>query len=169
MGRICTLILSVLIIVFSSIEVSFSSSLLQEAKDFELKDTKGNNYRLSDLKGNVVLLNFWATWCKICLKENPSLDRLYNKFRNKDFIVLGISIDRSVSRVESYLKENPLSFPILMDSKGDVFVKTYTLRGVPVTILINRQGIIVEKIFGLQDFDSARYTELIDRLLKEGQ
>lgn len=169
MRRVCTLILSILILIFFSVEVSFPSSSLQEAKDFELKDIKGNKYKLSDLKGKVILLNFWATWCKICLKENPSLNRLYNKFRNKDFIVIGISIDRSIHRVEDYLKENPLSFPILMDSKGDVFVKTYTLRGVPATIVINREGAVVERVIGGQDFDSARYTELIDRLLKNGQ
>ena len=139
---------------------------LEKAKDFELRSIDGKTYRLSGLKEKVVLVNFWATWCKYCVKENPSLDRLYREFKDDDFIVLGISVDRSVLTVENFLKKNPVSYPVLMDSKGDVFVKTYTLRGIPITFLINKEGYIVEKFMGKQNFDSVKFMDKISVLLR---
>lgn len=108
-----------------------TSSALEQAKDFELISVDGKTYRLSELKGQVVLLNFWATWCKYCIKENPSLDRLYTKFRDDWLIVLGISVDRSGATLKDFLLDNPVSYPVLLDSRGKVFVRTYTLRGIP--------------------------------------
>lgn len=143
-----------------------SAFSLERAKDFELQALDGRHYRLSDLKGRVVLLNFWATWCKYCVKENPSLERLYRRFKEKGFIVLGISIDRSAMVVEKFLKKKPVSYPVLLDPRGDVFVKTYTLIGIPVTIIINKEGYIVAKYQGGQDFDSERFITLINALIK---
>ena len=136
-----------------------TSSALEQAKDFELISVDGKTYRLSELKGQVVLLNFWATWCKYCIKENPSLDRLYTKFRDDWLIVLGISVDRSGATLKDFLLDNPVSYPVLLDSRGKVFVRTYTLRGIPVTFLINREGYIVERLMGGQKFDSKKFQE----------
>ncbi len=146
----------------------FSAAALEKAKDFELKDLDGKTYRLSSLEGRVVLLNFWATWCKYCIKENPSLDRLYNKFKDNGLIVLGISVDRSDLTVKNFLQENPVSYPVLMDSKGEVFVKTYTVVGIPATFLINKEGYVVRKLMGEQDFDSGKFVKSINALLLDG-
>lgn len=145
--------------------VYIEASTLEGAVDFELKSIGGKTFRLSELRGKAVLLNFWATWCPECIKEMPSLERLYKRFRGDDFIILGISIDRKASTVETFLQKNPVSYPILMDSKGDVFVKKYTLIGIPVTILIDKDGYIVEKVIGKQDFTSEKYVGKIEKLL----
>lgn len=153
-----------LLLLFTAANLS-SAAALEEAKDFELKGIDGKTYTLSGLKGKVVLINFWATWCKYCIKENPSLDRLYKKFSNDEFIVLGISIDRSAMKVKNYLQKNSLSYPVLLDSKGEVFVRTYTVMGVPATFLINKEGFIVEKLMGKQNFDSNKFVKSINALL----
>lgn len=137
---------------------------LEPAKDFELKDISGTTHRLSELRGKVVLLNFWATWCNKCVKENPSLERLYTELKDGNFTVLGISIDRSESALKKYLLQHPLSFPVLLDSKGEVFVRLYTLRGIPVTLIIDKEGSIAERFIGEQDFDSQRFREIISSL-----
>ncbi len=142
-----------------------ATSALEQAKDFELISVDGKTYRLSELRGQVVLLNFWATWCKYCIKENPSLDRLYTKFKDDGLIVLGISVDRSGATLKDFLLDNPISYPVLLDSRGKVFVRTYTLRGIPVTFLINREGYIVEKFMGGQKFDSRKFIDRINALL----
>lgn len=143
------------------------AATLEKAKGFELSSLDGKTYRLSDFKGKVVLLNFWATWCTYCVKENPSLDRLYREFKDSGFIVLGISVDRLSATVENYLKDNPLTYPVLMDSKGEVFVRTYTVIGIPVTYLINKEGYIVEKLMGKQNFDSKKFMDKISVLLRD--
>lgn len=143
------------------------AATLEKAKDFELSSINGKTYSLSGLKGKVVLVNFWATWCTYCVKENPSLDRLYREFKDDGFIVLGISVDRSPATVRHYLKDNPLTYPILMDSKGKVFVRTYTVIGIPVTYLINKEGYIVEKFMGKQNFDSKKFMDKISVLLRD--
>lgn len=157
-------IIIMLLLFFPATNLS-SAAAPEKAKDFELKSLDGKTYRLSSLKGKVVLINFWATWCKYCIKENPSLDRLYKKFKDDEFIVLGISVDRSALTIENFLQKNPVSYPVLLDSKGEVFVKTYTVIGIPVTFLINKEGYIVKKLIGGQDFDSKKFVKSINALL----
>ncbi len=160
--------LSIILIIFGfflAADLSFAGKL-EKAKNFELKGLDGKNYKLSGMKGKVVLINFWATWCRNCVRENPSLDRLFNKFRKDGLIVLGISVDRSPLTVENFLLKNPVSYPVLMDSKGDVFVKIYTVRGIPVTFLINKEGYIVKKFIGKQNFDSENFMDKISALLR---
>lgn len=158
---------AILIPLFFCLTVSLSSAadISEKAKDFELEGIDGKTYRLSDMKGNVVLINFWATWCTYCVKENRSLDRLYNKLKERGLIVLGISIDRSVPTLKNFLLKNPVSYPVLSDPKGDVFVKTYTVIGVPVTFLIDKEGYIAGKFMGEQDFDSEKFIKTISPLL----
>lgn len=157
-------VILMILLFFTTINIS-SAATLEKAKDFELKGLDGKTYRLSSLKGKVVLINFWATWCKYCIKENPSLDRLYKKFKDDGFIVLGISVDRSDLTVENFLQKHPVSYPVLMDSKGEVFVKTYTVIGIPVTFMINKDGYIINKLMGGQDFDSSKFVKSISALL----
>jgi len=153
------------LVFFLTITFSYAAAMPEKAKDFELEGLDGNTYRLSNMKGKVVLINFWATWCTYCVKENPALDRLYNKLKDQGFIVLGISVDRSVPALKNFLLSNPVSYPVLLDSQGDVFVKTYTVIGIPVTFLINKEGEIVRKFMGGQDFDSDKFIKEISELL----
>ena len=150
---------------FLTITLPSAATAPEKAKDFELEGLDGKTYKLSAMKGKVVLINFWATWCTYCVKENPSIDRLYNKLKDRGFIVLGISVDRSVLTLKNFLLNNPVSYPVLLDSKGDVFVKTYTVIGIPVSFLINKEGYIVGKFMGKQDFDSDKFIKTISALL----
>lgn len=149
-------------------QTSFGASL-QKARDFELKGVDGRTYTISDQSGKVVLLNFWATWCPECIEENPLIDKLYKRFRDAGLVVFGISIDRSLDTLREYLSKEPLSYTILHDPKGDVFVKRYAVLGLPTTFLINKDGFIVEKMIGKQDFTSEGFIQKIEALLKDGR
>ena len=140
----------------------------EKAPDFSLPSIKGSLYKLSNLQGKVVIINFWATWCVPCLEEMPALDILNKRYRDKGLVILGISIDRKKETVEEFLSKNPVSYPILLDQKGEVFVNKYTVKGLPATYLIDRDGHIVEQYIGKKDFTSREFTDLIKRLLKGG-
>lgn len=145
------------------------AATLEKAKDFELNGLDGKTYKLSGMRGKVVLINFWATWCKYCVKEIPSLNRLYNAFKEGGLVVLGISVDRSPLTVETFLQKNSVTYPVLMDLDGKVFVRTYTVIGLPTTFLINKDGYIVEKLIGEQHFDSNRFKQKISALLQKSE
>jgi peroxiredoxin len=133
----------------------------EKAPDFELFDMLGNAHKLSSYRGNVVVLNFWATWCPECVIEMPALDDLYRMLKDSGLVVLGVSIDRHMDDLE---KMN-VSYPLLLDAKGGVFVNKYTVIRLPATFIIDRDGIIAEKIFGRRAFNSAAFVEKMKKLL----
>ncbi len=135
------------------------------APDFTLASLTGEKYRLSDFKGKVVILNFWATWCGACVKEMPSLDALYREFKGKGLIVLGVSSDRNDALLKRFLKKHPVSYPVLIDRKGDLFVEKYVVSVLPMTFIIDRNGNIVEKLVGAQDFESEEFKNKVNSLL----
>ncbi|RMG02297.1 MAG: TlpA family protein disulfide reductase [Nitrospirae bacterium] len=136
--------------------------------DFSLPDESGNSVRLSDFRGEVVVLNFWATWCVACLEEIPSLERFSEEYKAKDVRVLGISIDRDIEKLRSYLKRNPIKYKVLHDPQGKVFVDLLTVKGLPATYIIDPQGRVVEKITGKVDFDSDGFRDRVERYIKGG-
>ncbi len=142
---------------------SFSGDI---APDFTLKSLDGKTYRLSELRGKVVVLNFWATWCPDCIEEMPSLQKAYTRFKNDGLVVLGVSIDRKKEKVAQFVKRLKITYPILLDTSGDVFIKKYTVIGLPSTFIIDRNGVISERIIGRYDFTSKVFQEKIQRLLK---
>lgn len=135
------------------------------APDFTLNDINGKKTTLSEFRGKVVLLNFWATWCGPCRAEMPSLNNLYNEFKDKGFVVLAVSVDTSEKPVRSFIKDLKLSFPVLMDKNKAVSFDEYGVFGLPTTFLIDKSGIITEKIMGEMRWDSPRMKEKISRLL----
>ncbi len=162
------LLLTLLVIFSISLFLPNFTAANEKAPDFSLPSMEGTMYRLSDLYGKVVIINFWATWCVPCLEEMPALDILNNRYKDKGLVILGISIDRKKETVEEFLSKNPVSYPILLDQKGEVFVNKYTVTGLPATYLIDREGHIVEQYIGKKDFTSQEFTDLIERLLKGG-
>ena len=91
------------------------------APDFQLEDTKGNKVSLSDLRGKIVLVNFWATWCPPCIEEMPSMERLHEVIAGDDFVMLAINTEENGrSVVPAFLQKTPYTFPILYDDKGVV-------------------------------------------------
>lgn len=125
--------------------------------------------RLSDYRGKVVFLNFWATWCKPCKEEMPSMEVLYKNFEKDGFVVLAVSIDRVTTKkdIPPFVKSLGLSFPILVDSWGQTD-KRYKLMGVPETYIIDQQGILREKVIGPRDWTRLDNLNVITGLLKAG-
>ena len=133
----------------------------REHPEFSLKDLAGKRWTFSDLRGKVVLVNFWATWCPPCRKEMPDLEALYSRFGAKGFVVLGIS-DEVVAKVGPFIRERKISFPVLLDQDrkvNDLFV----VEGIPKSFVYDREGKLVA-----QSIDMRTQKQFIEMLGKAG-
>ena len=139
-----------------------------ESIDFTLPDLSGNPKSLKDFRGKVVFLNFWATWCKPCEEEMPSMQALYQAFAGQPFEILAVSVDKDGPEVvKAYAAKYGLTFTILHDRKGSV-KDTYKTTGVPETFIIDQSGVIAEKVWGPRDWsEPSSYATIVD-LLKNG-
>jgi peroxiredoxin len=136
------------------------------APDFSLNDIDGNIVRLGDFKGQVVILNFWSTTCAPCVAEIPALNTLYRDLKGSGLTVLGLSLDRTITPVRELADRQHIAYPLLMDSLQDVYFDTYALFGQPVSIVIDRSGMIREKLVGQVEWSSAQIRSKIITLLK---
>lgn len=118
------------------------------------------------LRGKLVLLNFWATWCKPCEDEMPAMERLYRALAPSDFELVAISVDDDAATVSEFAQRLGLSFPILIDSPKQV-ARAYQTFRFPESLLIGRDGVILERYVGGKDWDSAVYVSRIRKLLEE--
>ena len=135
--------------------------------DFALPDLQGNTVRLSDLRGKVVLINVWATWCYPCRVEMPSMHALYQDYREKGFEILAISIDvQGKDVVAPFVAEYGLSFPVLLDPDNVVSTRLQG-RGIPASYLLDKQGRIAGVEIGAKDWNSGKMRRLLDQLLAE--
>jgi peroxiredoxin len=136
------------------------------APDFQLRDMNGRVVALSDLRGKVVLLNFWATWCGPCRVEMPAMERLYRAYDRKDFEILAVSTDaQGVVVTRPFQQENKLTFPILHDADFRVGL-SYGARTLPMTFMVDREGIVRQHIFGARDWEAPEAHQLIEMLMK---
>ncbi|MGH7613752.1 MAG: TlpA disulfide reductase family protein [Gemmatimonadales bacterium] len=127
----------------------------------------GQPTSLVDYRGQVILLNVWATWCHPCRVEMPSMELLWRKFRSTDFRVVAVSIDQDDSTVvNAFVRELSLTFDILHNQPGDI-QRIYQTTGVPESFVIDRQGMIVKKVIGAAEWDAPVNETLIRRLLDE--
>jgi peroxiredoxin len=119
------------------------------APDFELKSTTGETIKLSDLRGQAVLVNLWATWCPPCRAEMPAIEKIYTEYKDKGLVVLAVNMtyQDTPSNIASFVSEYGLTFPILLDETGKVGAD-YQLRSLPSSFFINREGIINEVVIG---------------------
>lgn len=146
----------------ASAAVQLSSS----APDFTLRSVGGANLRLAEQRGQVVLVNFWATWCGPCRQEMPQLNRLYDKYRGSGFVLLGVNIDddpRAAARLAAQLG---LRFPVLLDTNKTVS-RVYDMSAMPATLLIDRDGHVRHIHRGYRDGAERLYEEQVRSLLKE--
>lgn len=139
------------------------------APDFELPGLDEKTVRLSDFRGKVVFLNFWATWCKPCREEMPSMEVLYKNFEKDGLVILAVSIDRVTTKkdIPPFVKSMNLTFPVLVDSWGQTD-KRYKLMGVPETYIIDRDGVLREKVIGPRDWTVLDNLKVLTGLLKGG-
>ena len=138
----------------------------EPAPNFQLRDMNGQLVALSDLRGKVVLLNFWATWCGPCRVEMPAMEQLYRTFSRKDFEILAVSTDaQGVAITRPFQQENHLTFPILHDADYRVGL-TYGARSLPMTFMVDRQGVVRHQIFGARDWGASEAHQLVQMLMK---
>ena len=138
----------------------------QTAPDFALTDLKGKNWTLSELRGKVVFVNFWATWCPPCIKELPSMQALKNRIPNSSFQMLTILYNDRPELGQSLVIKSGYDFPVLIDPNSTTG-KQYGLTGVPETFIIDRDGILREKFIGPYDWNSPGAMEIINKYLPQ--
>ncbi|ACL71644.1 peroxiredoxin-like protein [Thioalkalivibrio sulfidiphilus HL-EbGr7] len=136
------------------------------APDFTLKSASGENLRLSDFRGQVVLLNFWATWCAPCRQEMPPLNALHERYQRLGFVVLGVSIDDDPRVAARMAQQLSVSYPILFDTDKRIS-RLYEVRAMPSTYLIDRDGRVRHVHLGYRDGYIEMYQQQVRELLQE--
>lgn len=136
------------------------------APDFTLKSAGGENLRLSELRGDVVMINFWASWCGPCRQEMPILSKLHDKYKAMGFTVLGVNVEEDSSEAKKLLKDMPVSFPVLFDNES-VVSKQYDVVAMPSTVLVDRDGKMRFLHKGYKPGEEEIYLEMVRNLIKE--
>ena len=136
------------------------------ASDFTLKGRDGANHRLSEEVGNIVIVNFWASWCGPCREELPAFESLYQEYADLGVTVYGVNVDDDPEKANVLLKDIDVSFPVLFDTNGDVS-KLYDVSAMPTTVMVDRDGNtrLIHK--GYKSGDEKRYEQAIKALLRE--
>jgi peroxiredoxin len=138
-----------------------SADAARQKADFTLTDLQGNRWHLQDLKGKVVLVNFWATWCPPCRKEMPDLQALYDKYKEQGFVVLSIS-DEAGAKVQPFITERKITYPVLLDP-GRKVNEEFQVEGIPKSFVYDRQGKLVA-----QSIDMRTRTQFQEMLAQAG-
>ncbi len=143
----------------------FAGGIGAQAPDFSLPDLNDQQIALKHYQGQVILLNFWASWCAPCREELPALERLHHRFQEKGFKVVGINIDKKRKNAAKYVTEFNLSFPVLLDPGASV-IQHYPGRAMPISYLIDRDGIIQRVFFGFNRDKLPEMRESVRTLLR---
>jgi peroxiredoxin len=139
----------------------------KDAPDFVLKTQAGSNLRLSEFRGQVVLLNFWARWAGDSRQEMPVLDKINATYTRAGLVVLGVSVDEDLRRAREFADAMKVSYPIMFDSGGLNIGRDYLLEKMPMTILVDRSGVVRYSHVGFKTGDDRIYLEKIRELLRE--
>lgn len=139
---------------------------VDSAPDFTLKSTQGDNLRLSEHRGEVLLLNFWASWCGPCRQEMPLLNNLQQRYSKLGFNVVGVNVDKDSALANKLLKDIPVSFPVLLDNTGTVSA-SYNVSAMPTTVLIDRDGNVRYLHKGYKPGYELDYEQQIKELIRE--
>lgn len=159
------LVLSSVFVFLLSVQ-AFAVKINAQAPDFVLKDLQGNNVCLASFKGKVVILNFWSVNCAPCVAEIPSLSEVYREMKGDGLVVLGIALDRSDKPVRDLTARLKVEYPNLLDGNQDVYFDSYGLFGQPVSVIVDRGGLVREKIIGGVDWTSAKMKGKLQSYLK---
>ena len=137
------------------------------APDFILNDLSGKPVQLSSLKGKVVLVNFWATWCPPCREEIPSMVKLNQLMQGKNFQMLAVSIDEGgKDAVQDFFKQGGVTLPALLDTDGTT-ARLYGTTGVPETFVVDTKGMIRQKVIGAADWSSPEAVRFLEQVMQE--
>lgn len=124
---------------FTTVTHAASEQISGKAANFTLKSRSGKNIKLSELRGDVVMLNFWASWCGPCRQEMPLLEKIHKKYKRLGFTLLGVNVEENSAAAINYLKDVKVTFPILFDTTNKTS-KLYDVSAMPTTIIIDRNG-----------------------------
>jgi thiol-disulfide isomerase/thioredoxin len=138
----------------------------QPAPDFALRSMKGPPMRLSEHLGEVVIINFWATWCGPCRQEMPLLDELYGKYQRAGLILLSVNIDEAAGPAIEMAQTLKVSYPVLFDTRKEVS-RAYDVSAMPVTVLVDRAGVVRYVSEGYKPGYEKRYADKLRELLNE--
>ena len=164
--KLKNLVLGLTLSVLAATSLASSGLTGQAAPDFALKSSSGENLRLSEYRGDVVMVNFWATWCGPCRQEMPLLDELYSRYERVGFSLLGVNIDDDSRKAMNMVSELGVSFPVLFDARKEVS-KLYEVNAMPVTVLIDREGTVRYVHHGYKPGYEDKYLDQIRSLLRE--
>jgi len=162
---IVIMIAGIIIIVMSAISFFGSPGKGDSAPQFALSDLSGKDVTLEGERGNIVVLNFWATWCGTCLSEIPVIEKIYREFKDKHVSVLTVLVDDDGGMIDSIKKRMNLTYPVYADPEGLV-ADSYQVWGVPETFIIDDGGIILDRFRSAVDYSTLR-SRLEDHLSKK--
>lgn len=160
--RHCLLIVAA----FAALSVGGAAVEVTPAPDFTLKSASGENIKLSELRGQVVMINFWASWCGPCRQEMPLLDALHERYSPMGFTLLGVNVEKDATKARQLLEDLPVKFPILFDQKNQVS-KDYDVIAMPSTVLVDRDGNIRYVHRGYKSGDENTYQDMIRSVIVE--
>jgi peroxiredoxin len=138
------------------------------APDFELVDTDGKLHRLSDYRGNTVILNFWATWCPPCREEIPSMNRAWRQLAEEDVVMLAVNMGEDEDTIFVFTADYPAEFPLLLDRDGSVIAQ-WPVKGLPTTYIIAPDGSIAYRAIGGRNWDDSDIMDILRALQKQRQ
>jgi peroxiredoxin len=162
-GKFCCAVLAGVI---ATAGVGGASDTNSPAPAFSLPSLSGQSTALSQYKGQVVMVNFWATWCGPCQQEMPLLDQMYKKYKPAGFTLLGVSVDKDAPPVKDLLERKPVSFPILLDPANQVS-RAYHVDEMPSSVIIDRKGNVRYVHRGYKPGDENEYQDRIRQLIRE--
>jgi len=136
------------------------------APDFTLNAQTGKPVELTQFKGQVVMLNFWASWCGPCRQEMPLLDSIYKRYGKLGFTMIGVNVEPDSKAANDWLKQTPVTFPILYDTESKVS-KLYGVSGMPSTVIVDRKGTVRMIHHGYKPGDEEEYLSSIRTLMRE--
>ncbi len=164
--RLLRTVITLLLCAAAAVAVAAPLAPSNPAPDFTLRTLEGQNLRLGEQRGRVVLVNFWATWCGPCRQEMPHLNKLYDKYKSSGFVLLGVNVDEDTRTAAGVASKLGVRFPVLPDS-DKLVSKKYDLKAMPSTVLIDRDGRVRYLHRGYQSGYEDTYDKQIRELLKE--
>jgi peroxiredoxin len=150
----------------ASITPTLAADAYQQAADFTLPARDGGQLQLSDLQGQVVMINFWATWCGPCRQEMPLLEQIQAKYEPLGFTVLGVNVEPDSAAAIEWLRNTPVTFPVLFDVRNEV-AEEFGVQGMPSTVFVDRDGRVRHVHAGYKPGDEAKYADVIRSLVRE--
>lgn len=146
--------------------VSLAVAVDDAAPDFTLKSLQGANLRLHEYRGQVVLINFWASWCGPCRQEMPLLDRIHQRYSDAGFAVLGVNVEGETASAQETATRTGVTFPVLVD-ENQLVSELYDLEAMPSSVVIDRDGVVRYIHRGYKPGDEAKYLEVVKQLISE--